>query len=64
MCNGTQPAKGRDLKMRRCKLRGGVNWQGAIKQQKQKQMAIKQDLCAHTFCLFWGSAMQFLLQTL
>jgi len=33
-------------------------------QKSIKQMAIKQDPCVHTIYLFWGSAMQFLLQTL
>jgi hypothetical protein len=46
--------------MRRCKLKGGVNWQGA----KKKKMAMKQGQGVHTFYLFWGSAMQFLLQIL
>jgi len=35
-CNGMQPAKGGDFKIRRYKLRGGVNWQGALKPKKHK----------------------------
>jgi hypothetical protein len=31
-------------KMRGCKLRSGVNWQGALKQKGIKQMCVKQHL--------------------
>jgi hypothetical protein len=55
-----QPAKGIKLEVRGCKLRNGVNWQGALKQKCIKQMGVcmNEDGCRthvelHVKCLLF-----------